>query len=81
MSHQNGNIITEIVFGKENSENYPYLSVIESVSLKYTQKGKTYWVNIMATGKPRLQTLGKERVKSAHRNRNIQLSRHGIGAD
>jgi hypothetical protein len=81
MSHQSGYFITEIVLVRKIRKiTFPF-AIIESESLGYTQRGKTYWENTIAAGKPRLQACGMIRIKPARKSRNAQLSRLGKGAD
>jgi len=81
MSRQSGNVITEIVLVRKIRKIAFALAVIESESLGYTQRGKSYWENTIATGKPRLQACGMIRIKLARISRNTQLLRLGKGAD
>jgi hypothetical protein len=81
MSRQSGKVITEIVLVRKNRKIVFALAVIKSESLGYAQRGKTYWENTIATGKPRLQACGMIRIKLARRSRNTQSSRLGKGAD
>jgi hypothetical protein len=73
MSHQSGYVITEIVLVRKIRKITFALTVIESESLGYTQRGETYWENTIATGEPRLQACGMIRIKPARRSRNTHL--------
>ena len=68
LSHQGGNVITETVLVRKIRKISFAPAVIESESLGYTERGKTYWGKTIATGKPRIQTRGMIQIKPARRS-------------
>ena len=57
MSHQSGNVVTEIVLVRKIRKITFALTVTESETLGYTKRGKTYWENTIATGKTQITCL------------------------